>query len=372
MKHFTRSTGRLRRYGFVTVASASLTLALVVSPAFAATAPTLGAAAAASVAAGTTVTNTGATTLSGNLDLYPGTAVTGFPPGHVGGTTNVAGPAGGTANVASNSVTAAYLQVLAAPSTATMNGDLGGKSLSAGVYSASSSMSLTGSVTLVGNANSVFIFQAGSSLTVNPGSTVVLSGGVRACNVFWQVGSSATLGTTSSFVGTILALTSISMNTGATLQGRALARNGAVTLDGNTITTSTCSAQVPPTTTTTTAATTTTNATTTTIKATTTTTTARGVTTTTSQGSPPVTSPVSSASPTTTTTSRSTAVSRKRHAGSSATTTTAPPLIGAPVTGGGPTSTHGSLWLWLGLISIVTGSVVFSCSRARRPRTDRR
>ncbi|HEY5438162.1 MAG TPA: ice-binding family protein, partial [Acidimicrobiales bacterium] len=284
MKYHPRSTSRLRRLGLVTLASGSLTLAFAASPAFAATAPTLGTAAAASVAAGTTVTNTGPTTMNGNLDLYPGTAVTGFPPGTVGGTQNVGGPTGGAANVASDSVTAAYLQVLAAPTTAVMNSDLGGQSLSPGVYSASSGMSLTGTVTLVGDANSVFIFQAVSTLTANSGSTVVLSGGVRACNVFWQVGSSATLGTTSSFVGTILALTSISMNTGATLQGRALARNGAVTLDDNTITTSTCSAVTPPVTTTTTASTTTTSA-----------------STTTTTSSPSVTTTISSASPTTTT-----------------------------------------------------------------------
>jgi hypothetical protein len=353
VKYHTPRTSRLRRLGLVTLASGSLTLAFAASPAFAATAPNLGTAGAASVAAGTAVTNTGPTTMSGNLDLYPGTAVSGFPPGIVGGTQNVGGPTGGVANVASDSVTAAYLQALAAPTTAVMNSDLGGKSLSAGVYSASSGMSLTGTVTLVGDANSVFIFQAVSTLTANPGSNVVLSGGVRACNVFWQVGSSATLDTTSSFVGTILALTSISMKTGATLQGRALARNGAVTLDDNTITTSTCSAVTPPATTTTTAATTTTT---------------KGSTTTTTQkSSPTVTTPVSSASPTTTTT-----VARRRPSSSAVTTTTAPPLIGAPVTGGGPTPTHGSPWLWLGLAGLITGSALFVSSGARRSRIDRR
>ncbi|MEO9181659.1 MAG: ice-binding family protein, partial [Acidimicrobiales bacterium] len=241
-------------------------------------------------------------------------------------------------------------------------------SLSPGVYSASSAMSLTGTVTLVGDANSVFIFQAVSSLTANPGSNVVLSGGVRACNVFWQVGSSATLDTTSAFAGTILALTSISMKTGATLQGRALARNGAVTLDDNTITTSTCSVVALPVTTTTVATTTTTKgSTTTTPKKSTTTTTKKSTTKTTKKSRP-----IRSATPKTTTTQKGTTVARKRHAGSSVTTTTAPALIGAPVTGGGPTPSHGSPWLWVALAGIVTGSALFLGSDGRRRRTDRR
>ncbi len=228
----------------------ALALAFGVSPAWSATAPDLGTAAAASVVAGSTVTNTGSSTLSGNLDVYPGTAVTGFPPGLIGGTQNVGGPTGGPADVAANDVTNAYLEVLAAPTTAVMNADLGGQTLGAGVYSASSSMSLTGTLTLIGNANSVFIFQSVSTLITAPGSRVVLSGGVQACNVDWQVGSSATIATTTSFVGNILALSSITMNTGATLEGRALARNGAVTLDDNTITSPTCNLSAPTTSTT--------------------------------------------------------------------------------------------------------------------------
>lgn len=338
MKRITRSTHRFRQIGLITLASSSLTLAFAASPAFAATAPSLGTAGAVSVAAGTTVTNTGSTTLSGNVNVYPGTAVTGFPPGNIGGTLNAGGPSGGVANVAANDVTSAYLQALNAPSTAALNSDLGGQSLVAGVYSASSGMSLTGSLTLVGDANSVFIFQAVSTLTVNPNSTVVLSGGVRACNVFWQVGSSATLDTASSFVGTVLALSSIVMKTGATLQGRALAQNGDVTLDDNTITTSTCSALPPATTTTTTATTTTTTA------------------------SPTTTTTVTS--PTTTTTTKK-PVTHKRHV---STTTTAPPLVGPPVTGGGPTPSHGSLWLEL---AVAAGGSVLLIGSGRRLRTVR-
>ena len=248
--HMSKSPRKLLHLGAVAFAGGALAVAFSSSPAWSAvTAPNLASAAAASVVAATTVTNTGATTLSGNLDLYPGTSVTGFPPGIVGGTQNVGGPVGGPANTASNDVIAAYLQAMAAPATATMNTDLGGQSLTAGVYAASSGLALTGTVTLVGDASSVFIFQSVSTLIVAPASHVVLSGGVQACNVFWQVGSSATLGTTASFVGNILALTSISMATGASLQGRALVRNGGVTLDGNVISSPTCNA-VPPTTTT--------------------------------------------------------------------------------------------------------------------------
>jgi type VI secretion system secreted protein VgrG len=236
MTHPRRIKSASRRLGLSVFTVGALTLAFGASPAWSATAPNLGTAAAASVVAGSTVTNTGSSTLSGDLDVYPGTAVVGFPPGTIGGTQNTGGPTGGPANVAANDVTSAYLQAMAAPTTAVMNADLGGQSLSPGVYSASSGMSLTGTLTLVGTANSVFIFQAVSTLITASGSRVVLSGGVQACNIYWQVGSSATIATTTSFVGNILALTSITMQTGATLEGRALAQNGEVSLNDNTIT----------------------------------------------------------------------------------------------------------------------------------------
>jgi hypothetical protein len=121
--------------------------------------------------------------------------------------------------------------------------DLAGRSLTPGVYRSASSLGLTGDLTLDahGNPDAVFIFQVGSALTTASGSRVALLGGAQACNVYWQVGSSATLGTGSSFRGTILALTSITLTTGATVEGRTLARNGAVTLDTNTITRPSCS-----------------------------------------------------------------------------------------------------------------------------------
>jgi hypothetical protein len=139
---------------------------------------------------------------------------------------------------AQNELTTAYNAAMGAASTATKNGDLGGQTLFAGVYTASSSLGITGTVTLdaQGNPNAQFIFQIGTALTTATGSTVALINGAQPANVFWQVGSSATLGTGSSFSGNILAFSSISLGTGATLQGRALARNGAVTLLSNTIT----------------------------------------------------------------------------------------------------------------------------------------
>jgi hypothetical protein len=126
--------------------------------------------------------------------------------------------------------------------------DLGGKTLTQGVYNSASSIGLTGTLTLdaEGDAGAVFVFQAGSTLTTASSSRVLLTNGARSCNVFWQIGSSATIGTATAFRGTILALTSITMQTGATSIGRMLARNGSVTLDTNTITRPRCS-PVPPT-----------------------------------------------------------------------------------------------------------------------------
>jgi hypothetical protein len=125
--------------------------------------------------------------------------------------------------------------------------DLAGRSLTPGVYRSASSLGLTGDLTLDahGDLNAVFIFQVGSALTTASGSRVVLLDGAQACNVYWQVGSSATLGTGSSFRGNILALTSITLTTGATVEGRTLARNGAVTFDTNTITRPSCSPATP-------------------------------------------------------------------------------------------------------------------------------
>jgi hypothetical protein len=191
----------------------------------------LGSAAGASVLAGTGVTNTGPSVLDRDLDTSPTPAVTGFPPGLVMGARHAADA---VALTAQNDLTTAYNAAAAAPSTSSVTGvDLGGSTLTPGVYTAASSMALTGTVTLSGGPDSVFIFQAGSTLITASNSSVVLSGGVQASNVFWQVGSSATLGTGTAFKGNILALTSITITTGASIDGRALARHGAVTLDSD-------------------------------------------------------------------------------------------------------------------------------------------
>src|SRR5579871_5877144 len=216
------------------------------SAAFAQSAPSLGAAQSFAVLGGSTVTNTGSSTINGDLGVSPGTAVTGFPPGLVVGGTIHAADA--TALAAQNAVTTAYNNLASQACTHDLTGqDLGGKTLTAGVYCFATSAQLTGTLTLdaQGNGSAVFIFKVGSTLTTASGSSVVMINSGSVCNVFWQVGSSATLGTASAFVGNILALTSITETTGASLSGRALARNGAVTLDTNTVT-ATCVIFAPP------------------------------------------------------------------------------------------------------------------------------
>jgi hypothetical protein len=199
----------------------------------------LGAAGSYSVLAGSTVINTGATVLAGDLGVSQGTAITGFPPGIVYGTQH-AGDAGALAAQA-DANTAFYSLAGFAPTLNLTGQDLGGRTLLPGVYRFDSSAQLTGTLTLdlLGNMDALFIFQIGSELTTASGSSVVAINGVggpTCCNVFWQVGSSATLGTDTNFLGNILTLTSITMNTGADItQGRALALNGAVRLDTNNI-----------------------------------------------------------------------------------------------------------------------------------------
>ena len=203
----------------------------------------LGAACTFGILAGSTVTNapivTGTTThVTGDVGVSPGTAITGYPPGTLTGTLH-AGDA--TAATAQGDLTTAYNNAAGAPGGAALTGDIGGQTKPPGVYKATTTLGITGILTLDGstNPNGVWIFQVGSALTTaagspgTPASQVVLIGGAQAHNVFWQVGSSATLGTYSLFQGTIMAQASITLTTGATLNGRALARTGAVTTDSN-------------------------------------------------------------------------------------------------------------------------------------------
>ncbi len=196
---------------------------------------TLKTAARFGVLAGSTVTNTGSTVINGEVGLSPGTAVTGFPPG----TATAIHVADAVALQAQIDLTVAYLDVLSRPTTVGLTGqNLGGLTLAPGVYNFNSSAQLTGSLTLdgLGNPNARFIFNIGSTLTTASSSSVLLINGALGNNVYFRVGSSATLGTNTSFAGEILALTSITLNTGATINcGAALARNGAVTLDNNKI-----------------------------------------------------------------------------------------------------------------------------------------
>jgi hypothetical protein len=244
-----------RRLGYawlavVPVAAAGGAIALVIAsqPALAETAPVgLGTAGSFAVLAGTTVTNTGPSSISGDLGVSPGTAVTGFPPGTVSNGTIHS--ADGVAAGAQSDLTTGYNDAAGRSPTANVPAFIGaGQTLTPGVYKASSSLDVGGSLTLDagGDPNAVFIFQAPSTLVTDSASSVILTNGAQACNVFWQVGSSATLGTDSAFTGSILALTSISVDTGDTIEGRALARNGAVTLDDDTITSPAC-ATAPPT-----------------------------------------------------------------------------------------------------------------------------
>ncbi len=199
----------------------------------------LNSAATFEILAGSTVTNTGPTIISGgDLGLSPGSAVTGFPPGTLTppAVMHLTDPIAAQAQL---DLTTAYNYAAGVQGAAVLPGDMSGLTFTPGVYKTSSTVMLSaGNVTLdaQGNANAVFIFQVGSTLTTLGSTQVILAGSAQAKNIFWQVGSSATLGTNSVFKGTIMSLQSITLDTGASLQGRALARNGAVTLDSNTVT----------------------------------------------------------------------------------------------------------------------------------------
>jgi hypothetical protein len=198
----------------------------------------LGTASSFSVLGGSTVTNTGPTTMFGDLGLAPGSSVTGAP--HVLGSTHVDDA---VAIQAKTELTTAYNDAAGRPTEGSAGTDLSGQTFTAGVRTASSALLLSsGSVILdaQGDPNAVFIFQVGSTLITGSNTTVQLINGAQACNVFWQIGSSATLGTGTKFVGTVMAAETITANTGATIHGRLLAQTAAVNLDTNTITQSNC------------------------------------------------------------------------------------------------------------------------------------
>jgi len=220
---------------------AALVAAISPSAALASTAPGLGTAASFAILAGTPViSNTGATVVSGSVGIFPAASVTGFPPGVVNNGTIQAGTA--AVGTAKSDLTAAYGVAASSPCNFNKTGvDLGnGTTLTPGTYCQTTAPPITGTLTLSGNG--VFIFQIGSTLSTATGSTVNFANGAQPCNVFWQVSSSANL-LGSNFVGTIMALTDITFGAGVTLAGRALARNGEVTLIQDQITApTTCNA----------------------------------------------------------------------------------------------------------------------------------
>lgn len=189
------------------------------------------------ILAGSAVTSTGATIINGDLGLSPGSFVGGFPPGILNGTLNINDI---IANQAKFDLTAAYNDAIGRTCSdmVTLSGNIGGLTLTPGLYKSTSSLEISsGDLTFdaKGNPNAIFIIQIASTLTTSSGRKVILSGGALASNIFWQVGSSATFGTTSVFKGTVMAMQSITLNTGATLDGRAFVITGGITMAGNTI-----------------------------------------------------------------------------------------------------------------------------------------
>ncbi len=304
-------------------AFAATTLLMIDIPASGALVPTvpMGTANNFAVLGATTVTNTGLTVIDGDVGLWPGTSVTGFPPG-VLGTLEVANA---TAQAAHDDLALAYADAAGRAMDTTTPAELGGQTFTEGVIGtpARDALTLTGTLTLDGGGDpsSVFIIQTDTTLTTAADSAVLLINGAQECNVFWQIGSSATLGTGTDFAGTILAFTSITVTTGSIIRGRLLAQGAAVTLDTDTVLAPTC--DLTPTTTTTAA------------PVTTTTTTAAPVTTTTTAA--PVTT-TTTAAPVTTTTAAP-------HDPPVTTTTTAgpsPPPRPSPIPGLPPTSVAGA------------------------------
>jgi hypothetical protein len=196
------------------------------------------------VFASSTITNTGPSVINGNVGLTPGTSITGFPPGSIYGSLEIDTSVTVDAKVQIDEI---YSNLTSTSCGVDLTGqDLGGLTLNPNVYCFSSSAQLTGALTLSNNNkfDDLYIFQIGSSLTTASGSSVIM--GNLSCNVYWQVGSSATLGTSTSFIGDIIALISITLNTEAINKGNLYALNGAITFDTNTINSSDCRKTISP------------------------------------------------------------------------------------------------------------------------------
>jgi hypothetical protein len=175
--------------------------------------------------------------VTGDLGLSPGTSIGGFPPGILVGTIHINDA---VATQAKLDLTAAYNDAAGRISTdiVTLSGNIGGLTLTPGLYKSTSSLAISScdlTLDAKGDGNAVFIIQMATSFTTTSGRQVFLSGGAKAANIYWQVGSSATFGTTSVLKGTFLVKESITFNTGATLDGRAFTSTGAVSMAGNTI-----------------------------------------------------------------------------------------------------------------------------------------
>ena len=214
--------------------AAHTTISRVVAPAGPAL---LGSAGTFAILAGSAITITGPTTIVGDVGVWPGTAISGMPVGQpTGGSVYTADE---VAAAAQADLTTAYDDLEGRACDTDMSGvDLGTLTLFPGVYCFGAAAQLTGTLTLDGDTdpNATFIFQMGSTLTTSVGAAVILTNGVQPQNVYWKVGSSATIGVDATFAGNIVALTSITVNSGASFDGRALARNGQVTMSSNALT----------------------------------------------------------------------------------------------------------------------------------------
>lgn len=200
---------------------------------------TLGSASSFSILAATTVTNSGGTTIIGDLGLYPGTSVTGFPPGTISGVSHITDAA---ASIAKTDANDAFICLNSLSSTGSVGADIGGTTITPGVYSVTSSLAITGTVILDGGGDpdSVFIFKIPTTFIPAANASVSLINSAQAGNVYWIVGSSATLSVNSTTYGNVIALTSIAIETAAKLSGRAIALTGAITIASSYIENKTC------------------------------------------------------------------------------------------------------------------------------------